>query len=365
MEISKETGLTDAQKEKLKKDIDIIVKLILELADSSPLAIVLCGGYGRGEGAWTTDAYGNVIPYNDYDLAVVSNKPFPAEKYEAIRKKIAEEVSIRWIDIDWYDPATIKKLSPTIKNYDLLNASSIIYGDRYIFENCRKINVSAIGEYDVITLYKTRIWTFLGSWKGDFCDLYGDDAIFFRNQMAKAVLAACDMILVKKHMYTPSYRDRVTAIAKMLQSDTQTVNLCNWALNEKLHPSSEELSEEMMRKLYWSAKKFFCDSMQDAMGDRSNYFSDPDLTKKYFYFHTRYIASDLFNKIVRKTGIAEKILDVFLAQNYVFLSNSNGVIDSGRLRKAADILSKWGYLETGTDDWNEVREIAAYARNNI
>lgn len=63
-----------------------------------------------------------------------------------------------------------------------------------------------IGELDLDILYKTRMWTLLGSWSGPFRDIEGEDARFFRNQMAKCVLAACDMILIKNRAYSTSYK---------------------------------------------------------------------------------------------------------------------------------------------------------------
>lgn len=352
------------EKQRQQRDAEIIVKRILEY-DKNTQAVILCGGYGRGEGAWIQDENGNPAPYNDYDIAVVSEKNFSNHDYEILRTKIASEIGISWIDIDWYQSRQLKKLSPTIKNYDLLHAGTIIYGDKNIFRSVRDVEREKIGEYDIVTLYKTRIWTFLGSWNGDFHNLAGDEAVFFKNQMAKAVLAACDMLLVKDRLYTPSYKERVRLVKDRYSSVRKLGNLSEWALKEKLRPSLEPVSAESMQRLYWESKYVFCQAMKAAMGDKYGYFANPCFTKRYFYGYTRYLPANLYNRFFKLSDRAEKTLDMFLAQNYVFLAKKRNSLNSRYVQKACDILIKWGYMSGRTDDWNRVREAAAFARNHI
>ena len=66
---------------RFKQDCQTLVDGILGALEEAPEAILLCGGYGRGEGAWYEDEAGNPSPYNDYDLAVITEKPFSRNKY--------------------------------------------------------------------------------------------------------------------------------------------------------------------------------------------------------------------------------------------------------------------------------------------
>lgn len=359
------SGTIHEQKKRQQRDVEIIVNNILDSGDYNPDAIILCGGYGRGEGAWIQDINGNPAPYNDYDIAVVSKKSFSNTDYEKLRTQIASEIGISWIDIDWYNPKQLKKLSPTIKNYDLLHASTVIYGDKNIFESIPDVDSKKIGEYDIVTLYKTRIWTFLGSWKGDFHSLVGDEAVFFKNQMAKSILAACDMLLVKDKLYTPSYKERVELVKKRYDGFGEIGALCEWALKEKLYPSPERISSEWMENLYWDSKNVFCKAMKTAMGDKCSYFEDPYLTRRYFYLYSRYLLANIYNRIFRSSSRAEKLLDIFLAQNFVFLANEQKSLNNQYIQEACNILTKWGYMDCRTSNWNRVREVVAFARNNI
>ena len=356
--------LSYEQKKRQQKDAGIIVKRILNHV-SSPQAVILCGGYGRGEGAWIQDRNGSPAPYNDYDIAVVSEKSISNEENEKLRASIASEIGISWIDIDWYKYKQLKHLSATIKNYDLLHAGTVIYGDKNIFQSVRDVDSRKIGEYDIVTLYKTRIWTFLGSWKGDFHNLAGDEAVFFKNQMAKAILAACDMLLVKDRLYTPSYRERVELVKDRYGCIKELENLSEWALKEKLRPSSDSISAECMEKLYWDSRRVFCQAMKAAMGDKYSYFENPCVTKRYFCRYTRYLPASLYHRFFKLSDRAEKTLDIFLAQNYVFLANERNCFNDRYIQKSCDILIKWGYMLSRSRNWTQVREAAAFARNHI
>ena len=85
----------------LQKKIDVLVCGILKIMLTPPQAIYLVGGYGRGEGAWYEGEEG-LHPYNDFDLAVITDCPLPHEKTETLRKELAIEVDIKWVDIDYY-----------------------------------------------------------------------------------------------------------------------------------------------------------------------------------------------------------------------------------------------------------------------
>ena len=91
----------DRIREQLDSYSRILVNGILEYSDKLPYAIYLVGGYGRGEGAWYEDDKG-LHPFNDFDLAVITDAPLDYEKNEALRKKLAKAVNIKWVDIDYY-----------------------------------------------------------------------------------------------------------------------------------------------------------------------------------------------------------------------------------------------------------------------
>lgn len=348
--------------ERIGNDLKIIVERIVSSLSEKPRAILLCGGYGRGEGAWI-DTERGPIPYNDYDLTVVSNSRLDRDTYRYIRTELAKQIGIRWIDIDFVSEKELKVLKPTIGNIDLINASKIVYGDQNVLSICPPIKASNIGFFDVEKLYKTRLWTFLGSFYGGFRDLNIEESLFFKNQMAKAALAACDVILIKNKSYVCSYKERVKVVKDYCPEKWE--RLFDWALAEKTRPTCVEINKSEMENLFWNVRELFCWSMKYAMGKKWKFFGKPKKTKQYYYLNTSFFAHDLYNRVFRRSKLVRKCLDVFLAQNYAFWANDHGVVNSHYLRKGLYLLKKWKYIDDiDSADWYTLRERSAYARNN-
>lgn len=357
--------LSEKQTLRLEKDVKIVVDRLIAELPQTPEAIFLCGGYGRAEGAWTEDTKGNVAPYNDYDFVVVTEAPLPAHETNVLRRSLANEIGINWVDIDYYSHKMLKSLATTIHNVDLLYGSRCVYGNKEALDICPQLDSAKIGLYDVLLLYKIRIWTFLGSWKGDFHDLNRGEATFFRNQMAKATLAACDLYLIKHHSYTTSYVQRSQLVCNLYKDDSLLCNRVKWAINEKLHPTTEPLSKNEMYNLYFEVKGIFIKALSIAFGRDWPHFENPKLIKKWYVTHTKYIFSFIFERIFRRTKMVGKMLDLFVAQTYVFMANDRGFINEDYLMHASDILIKWGYLSKKETNWNLLHSIVADARINI
>ena len=346
---------------KLIADIDIIVQGILQNMSQKPIAIYLCGGIGRDEGSWYMDNNGIVCPYNDYDVAVISEYDIEYEQLQDLRKELAKQINIHWVDIDFYSPKSLLSLKPTIHNVDLLEASKLIWGEDYI---CRvpKLDKRSIGEYDLDVLYRTRMWTLLGSWSGSFHDIQNDEARFFKNQMAKCVLAACDMILLKNHAYTTSYKDKAI-IASKFSNDTTFEKLAKWPINEKLFPSNTSLSSEEMVSLYEAARSIFFKSFKYSMGEKANLYLDPDRTPELRRLNLKNVVVDIFGIFFKRYRRVKKEFEIFRAQNYAMHAYCKGAINNEYVLKASNIMKRWHY--GAYSSWDELHEAVANARNNL
>lgn len=356
----------ESKKNRQKRDTDIIVKTLLNALPERPTAILLYGGYGRGEGAWYEDENGNTMPYNDYDVDVITDQKVTPEKRQELRKQMAKEIGIKWIDLGFISPDTIRQYQPTIQNIDLKEASTLLYGDRSVYDLFPKMEKEDIGIFDVEKLFQTRVWTFLGSWVGDFRYLDIEEARFFKNQMAKAVLASCDLLLIANKSYVTSYQERAKKACSLYPQNARLKELATWAINEKLHPSSDSLSREKMIGLYSIVKDLFCESMKIAYGKKWNYLQNPDSTKfLYYYYSTAFLRECIHKMLGHKTKI-EKNIDIICAQNYAFQAWAYpGRVNSYYIMKASNILMKWGYIEKPITDWHVLRIAVSEARNNI
>lgn len=348
----------------LQTKIDILVKGIVDAMPDAPQAIYLVGGYGRGEGAWYEDETG-LHPYNDFDLAVITDNPLGHNETEVLRKKLAKAVDIKWVDIDYYSINTLASLTPTIHNVDLLAGGALIYGQDVIKQNGLSLNPKEIGQQDLIILYWTRMWTFLGSWEGIFHQLNVEEARFFRNQMAKAVLAACDMRLVKLHKYTTSYQERARIVMEEFKEDTNLCELVEWAINEKMRPSSSEMMVKYMESLYFRARDLFINSFAYAFGEDAKCFLNPDMTKRYYLQHTKLYLRHIYYLIRYRKSKVTRGQDVFYAMNYVFHAKERGSVNTSYINKASELLLKHKFISSPNNSWDELRLLTANARNNV
>lgn len=348
-------------KKRLKQDTDFIVSRILEEMHPQPISIYLVGGQGRHEGSWYEDDNGMLNPYNDYDIAIISENIIEHRKCETLRRELAKAVNIRWVDLDFYHPSSLSNLTPTIHNVDLLEASCLLWGEPML-EKLPRLDKTQIGRNDIIIAYGTRMWTLLGSWKGEFHDLEAEEARFFKNQMAKCVLSACDMVLIKNKSYHTSYVKRSVLAPALYPSNLVFTEMAKWAINEKLRPSSGSISKDDMQGLYNKANSLFKWAFCEALGHESKLYSRPQNTYKTYMTFSHFIHF-IYSLFKSRSFSYLKAPQIFLAQNYLLQAYNNGEINQQYVKCASKILERWGFGENL--NWYDMHEIAANARNNI
>jgi predicted nucleotidyltransferase len=241
-------------KQLINNVFDLTIKrLILDIKTAFPKvdAIILYGSYGRSEGGWFSEN-GSFFPYNDFDLLLIID-----EKYKVnidllkFRKKLAREANIRWIDISFSSIKQLKNIGNSIFSYDLKYGSKVIYGNSNILEFIPNFCSSKISLKEAEILFFTRLWTFAGS-INKVTNLQGEESRFFRNQMAKAILAIVDVILLMEKKYHFSYRERYKNLKSLNDENitNELLAISKWALNEKLNPKNITMSKLEVEELY-------------------------------------------------------------------------------------------------------------------
>ena len=229
------------------KRLILDIKIIFPKVDT----IVLYGSYGRNEGGWFSED-GNFFPYNDFDLLLIMG-----EKYKGnvdllkFRKKLALKANVKWVDISFSSIKQLKNISNSVFAYDLKYGSKVIYGNSNILDFIPNFCSTNISLKEAEILFFTRLWTFAGS-INKVTNLKGEESRFFRNQMAKAILAIVDVILLMKKKYHFSYRERCRRLKSL--NDTNITNelltISKWALDEKLNPKNITMSKLEVDELY-------------------------------------------------------------------------------------------------------------------
>lgn len=352
------------QESVLQSHLRMIVAACLELSPR-PEAILLYGGYGRGEGSWYTDNTGAWRPYNDYDIRVVVQGKVPAGTVRQMEKSLADAIGIRWVDIGQFQPWELPKLKPTILNYDFKNGSRVIYGDPAILDTIPDFRPSELTAKDGLILYFTRLYTLLGSFGpgGLESGMHAEEARFFRNQMAKALLAIADVLLLAKGAYDASYRIRVERVAQLFPEKEALIEMLRWAVAEKLSPSGEILESVEAIDLYEKVQAHFFREMNAILGI---YFgravSGPDDVEHCMKWLPTNAAKRLFWVFAGRGGRMERKLAVMLAQSYIAASWARGGADTSTLLKGVRLLRQANRNLDMNLGWDDARLEAARLR---
>ena len=306
----------------LKSDIEKIIKISLAKLDKDNIvSIYLYGGYGRGEGSWVIEEINGlreVKPFNDYDIALIVKKKFPLEKLRQLESELKNHLDVKWIDLCQYTKLNLKLFKVTIKNYDFKYASKWIYGRSDMLEYIPVMNVKSISLKDVETLYITRLWTLIGSFPVEgLVQMSKEKEMFFRNQMAKGILAIVDCVLLLNKEYDPSYKKRVQKIANY-SNDIELLDLANWALKEKLNPRSVGMEDKQVLDLYTNVRKLFFKYFYSTLSRRYNYkISKPEDVYTFIKYNPLNLIKEKIKKFVFNDNRNELHMYLLALQGYI------------------------------------------------
>ena len=227
----------------------------------------------------------------------------------------------------------------------------MLHGDPSLLDKLPEIQVHQISPWEVRKLYFTRLYTLLAcvpdreAWSSG---LTGESSRFFNYQLAKAVLAACDALLLTTGAYHWTYRQRVDRIADLPGADADTVTLARWALREKLRPTAGPIDGRQLRERYERVRALFQRHMFAALSCLyGRPITDPgDLERA-----TRTSYGDRLRRLaacIRRTPYQRRIR-LGLAQSYL-VSAATADAPPEILRRGLHWLSK---VDAGVrDDWD-------------
>lgn len=353
--------LIDKTFEKHKK---IIIDSCLSLQPNLQ-AIILYGGYGRDEGSWFQDDNGDWCPYNDYDLCIVSKLTTPLDVLESLKKSLAKELGIKWIDLSQFHPEQMKELRITILNYDFKNGSKVIFGDTTVLDLIPFIESTQITMGEAKVLFFTRLYTLIGSLGGKGLNevLSGESSRFFRNQMAKAVLAVVDVLLLAKNSYDASYCKRLERVAEMYPEKQELLKLSRWALAEKLQPQAPLMSPDEVRNLYGLVHKHFFAEMYRGL---SLHFCKAVNGPEDIEYCMKWSPITMLKRLwcfVRFLDFrVERKIDIMLAQSYIAAAWGPSNISEKLLSRGIAMLRRVDDRVPQDITWDDARMEAARLR---
>ncbi len=223
------------------------------------VALILGGGYGRGEGG-VVRVHGVEQPYNDLDFTLVVKRKnaVPWNRLHAISEHFEEEIKI---DVDFSRPLTIHDIENWphwLMWYDLLNGHIVIKGAPDILNS----HAPAALKRTLPAIEATRLLLNRGAgllWA--FRVVRGvekkPDADFIRRNYYKCILAMGDALLIVHQRFHTPYRGRDDRLTR-LEADSPEVaafklgELYHEALRFKFQPDDVpdvQVGEEQLEDL--------------------------------------------------------------------------------------------------------------------
>lgn len=126
---------SDAFNEELGRRLAELARDVRDAVGRPFVALLLGGGYGRGEGA-VTRAGGREAPYNDLDLFLVADRLGRGARValDALRRRWARELAVH-VDVGGpYAPSRVAGWGPRLMWFDLLNGHQVLSGPANVLD---------------------------------------------------------------------------------------------------------------------------------------------------------------------------------------------------------------------------------------
>ncbi len=199
---ARETAAVVSRADPLEYDLDVVRDVLGESLGERLVAIVLGGGFGRGEGCFREED-GRLVPVNDLDLYLVLREPAPRETLAELESRIARDTLVGAVDLLPRLEGDLGALPPTIENVDLACGSRVVWGDAGVLERMSTIDPTSLPLWEAENLLRNRLVTLL---EGHPSGAGPAPAVY---QRAKAVLAVVDAMLVRDGRYVTRYAEKV------------------------------------------------------------------------------------------------------------------------------------------------------------
>ena len=178
-------------------------------------AVVLGGGYGRGEGGATPDG----MPYNDMDFFVILKGRKPTAGLRTLLSGISKEWGGRLaVDVDFCCVKSLKTLykdADTLMIQELFAGCKVVFGDEHVFDAAPRRPFAELSWTEAVRLLLNRGagLLFARQRAGDPAE-----ADFVRRNLHKAALGCGDAILLVHHDYRGTGTERLAALRKYYEA---------------------------------------------------------------------------------------------------------------------------------------------------
>lgn len=210
------TGSPEAEA-RVAEDLAVIVDAVRSTPSPERLeAVLLLGGFARGEGAVVRDAGGVLRGFNDYDLLLVfSSRPRDSAPFQNLSHKLAERLAIEFVDLGVAGAADLAAAPPTLFWYELGLAHRVLWaaGEPPPVRRFPQSDLDpAEGSRLLVNRGMGLLWAALRLRPPEGGRTAPRDLEFSAIASHKAVLAAGDAALLRENAYALGARERLGAV---------------------------------------------------------------------------------------------------------------------------------------------------------
>ncbi len=312
--------------------LDKIIKSFIR--DCNPLSIILFGGFGKGEGSLQF-IDGKPVPYNDFDLYVVTKNKLSDKKLDRISMNASKKIGMGGLEIAYfpkegYDSTKyfhvdvrcipynyLKKLMKIQRYYELKYGSQIIYGDEKVLNKIKSINPEDINVSEGLRNLFNKMHTMLLGMQKEYNEEERKIKVFWSY---KCYISICEALLIldkkfapfsseRSKLFSEIYKKSFPDLAKELPDLPEKVRI---ATNFKLRPDfdidAEHLWNQALRDILnvfeYYLKKISNKKDIEKIINKSlpYYYFKPYLKEKYGsnLFPLQYGLNMLYFNILRK-----------------------------------------------------------------
>lgn len=201
-----------------------VVEAVVALLGPDLSAIVLAGGFGRGEGGVVRRADGSLHVVNDFDIELVYREPLGAwpsklrvqlrhrRALQVLAEALAREFGMKQVDLTLRGGGSLRGHSGKLADYDLQHGHLLLWGEADPCAAMPRLTAGDIAPFEGTWLLRNRgIGLLLARLYLDRGALTEGERENFYIEINKAWLAMGDALWILAGRYTVRYADRAAA----------------------------------------------------------------------------------------------------------------------------------------------------------
>jgi hypothetical protein len=220
-----------------------LIRDTLLAADDRIQALVLVGGFGRGEGTVIRDG-GGFRPYNDYDLVVIHPRPGECGPVVASLPRLARQLGLGHVDAEIMSAGELARASPSMHVHDMVHGGHVFHGDPAILSSvpARSAAGDQVGVGPASQLLLNRLTCLLECVRGEHFAApprTAEERFGIAYFAGKVLLSVAAAMLAERRAHATSYVERARRFRRAFPHDPDLCRAVDEATAFKLDPPRE------------------------------------------------------------------------------------------------------------------------------